>query len=95
MDSLRYWVEVMQVDGFRFDLAPVLGRQDGLFRKSASFFDAVSQDPVLNRVKFIAEPWDLGTYEVGDFPVDWSEWNGRFRDTIRKFAKGDGGQFVS
>ncbi len=92
MDSLRYWVEVMHVDGFRFDLASVLGREDGLFRKSASFFDAVSQDPVLNRVKLIAEPWDLGAYEVGDFPVDWSEWNGRFRDTVRKFGKGDTGQ---
>jgi isoamylase len=92
MDSLRYWVEVMHVDGFRFDLASVLGREDGLFRKSASFFDAISQDPVLNRVKLIAEPWDLGAYEVGDFPIDWSEWNGRFRDTVRKFGKGDGGQ---
>jgi isoamylase len=92
MDSLRYWVEVMHVDGFRFDLASVLGREDGLFRKSASFFDAVSQDPVLNRIKLIAEPWDLGAYDVGDFPIDWSEWNGRFRDTVRKFGKGDAGQ---
>ncbi|MBI5193404.1 MAG: glycogen debranching protein GlgX [Nitrospirae bacterium] len=92
MDSLRYWVEVMHVDGFRFDLASVLGREAGMFQSSASFFDAISQDPVLNRVKLIAEPWDLGTYQVGNFPVDWSEWNGRFRDTIRKFGKGDGGQ---
>ncbi|MCL5966111.1 MAG: glycogen debranching protein GlgX [Deltaproteobacteria bacterium] len=92
MDSLRYWVEVMHVDGFRFDLASVLGREEGMFRASASFFDAVSQDPVLHRVKLIAEPWDLGTYQVGNFPVDWSEWNGRFRDTVRKFVKGDGGQ---
>jgi glycogen operon protein len=92
MDSLRYWVEVMHVDGFRFDLASVLGRRDGLFQKSASFFDAISQDPVLNRVKLIAEPWDIGTYQVGNFPVDWSEWNGRFRDTMRRFGKGDGGQ---
>ena len=92
MDSLRYWVEVMHVDGFRFDLASVLGREDGLFRQSASFFDAVSQDPVLNRIKLIAEPWDLGAYDVGDFPIDWSEWNGRFRDTVRKFGKGDAGQ---
>lgn len=92
MDSLRYWVEVMHVDGFRFDLASVLGREDGLFQKSASFFDAISQDPVLCRVKLIAEPWDIGTYQAGNFPVDWSEWNGRFRDTMRKFAKGDGGQ---
>jgi isoamylase len=92
MDSLRYWVEVMHVDGFRFDLASVLGRRDGLFQKSASFFDAISQDPVLNRIKLIAEPWDIGTYQVGNFPVDWSEWNGKFRDTVRRFGKGDGGQ---
>jgi glycogen operon protein len=92
MDSLRYWVEVMHVDGFRFDLASVLGREEGMFLKSASFFDAISQDPVLNRVKLIAEPWDLGTYQVGNFPVDWSEWNGRFRDTLRRFGKGDAGQ---
>jgi glycogen operon protein len=92
MDSLRYWVAVMHVDGFRFDLASVLGREGGPFEKSASFFDAISQDPVLNRVKLIAEPWDLGTYQVGNFPVDWSEWNGRFRDNVRKFGKGDGGQ---
>ena len=92
MDSLRYWVEVMHVDGFRFDLASVLGREEGLFQKSASFFDAIAQDPVLNRVKLIAEPWDIGTYQVGNFPLDWSEWNGKFRDTIRRFCKGDGGQ---
>jgi isoamylase len=92
MDSLRYWTEVMHVDGFRFDLASVLGRGGGPFRNSASFFDAISQDPVLHRVKLIAEPWDLGTYEVGNFPVDWSEWNGRFRDTVRRFIKGDAGQ---
>ncbi|PIV21083.1 MAG: glycogen debranching enzyme GlgX [Deltaproteobacteria bacterium CG_4_8_14_3_um_filter_45_9] len=92
MDSLRYWVEVMHVDGFRFDLASVLGREEGLFHKSASFFDAISQDPVLNHVKLIAEPWDIGTYQVGNFPVDWSEWNGKFRDMIRRFGKGDGGQ---
>jgi glycogen operon protein len=89
MDSLRYWVEVMHVDGFRFDLASVLGREDGMFRSSASFFDVVSQDPVMSRAKLIAEPWDLGTYQVGNFPVDWSEWNGRFRDIMRKFGKGD------
>ncbi|RJQ45655.1 MAG: glycogen debranching enzyme GlgX [Nitrospiraceae bacterium] len=92
MDSLRYWVEVMHVDGFRFDLASVLGREEGYFRSSASFFDAIAQDPVLNKIKLIAEPWDLGTYQVGNFPVDWSEWNGRFRDTMRKFVKGDAGQ---
>jgi glycogen operon protein len=95
MDSLRYWVDVMHVDGFRFDLASVLGRtQDGAFRSSASFFDAASQDPVLNRAMLIAEPWDIGTYQVGNFPVDWSEWNGRFRDTMRRFAKGDSGQLA-
>jgi glycogen operon protein len=92
MDSLRYWVEVMHVDGFRFDLASVLGREDGVFRGSASFFDAIAQDPVLSRAKLIAEPWDTATYQVGNFPIDWSEWNGRFRDTVRKFGKGDGGQ---
>ena len=92
MDSLRYWVEMMHVDGFRFDLASVLGREHGFFEKSAAFFDAVSQDPVLHRIKLIAEPWDLGTYEVGNFPIDWCEWNGRFRDTVRRFVKGDSGQ---
>ncbi len=92
MDSLRYWVEVMHVDGFRFDLASVLGREGSGFDASAGFFDAVSADPVLNRVKLIAEPWDLGTYQVGNFPIDWSEWNGKFRDTARKFVKGDAGQ---
>jgi glycogen operon protein len=92
MDSLRYWVEAMHVDGFRFDLASVLGRENGMFDKSASFFDAISQDPELNRIKLIAEPWDLGTYQVGSFPIDWSEWNGRFRDTVRRFGKGDANQ---
>ncbi|THJ25614.1 MAG: glycogen debranching protein GlgX [Nitrospira sp. CG24E] len=92
MDSLRYWVDVMHVDGFRFDLAAVLGREAGRFHASASFFDALAQDPVLQRVKLIAEPWDIGDYQAGNFPVDWSEWNGRFRDTVRKFGKGDGGQ---
>jgi isoamylase len=93
MDSLRYWVEEMHVDGFRFDLASVLGRsEDGSFKQSAGFFDAVAQDPVLNRAVLIAEPWDIGTYQVGNFPVDWSEWNGRYRDTIRRFAKGEGAQ---
>jgi len=92
MDSLRYWTEIMHVDGFRFDLASVLGREENAYRKSASFFDAISQDPVLSRVKLIAEPWDLGTYQVGNFPVDWSEWNGRFRDTVRRFGKGDAAQ---
>ena len=92
MDSLRYWAETMQVDGFRFDLASVLGRtEDGGFRPTAGFFDAVSQDPVLSRSILIAELWDIGTYQVGNFPVDWSEWNGRFRDTARRFAKSDPG----
>jgi isoamylase len=95
MDSLRYWVETMHVDGFRFDLASVLGRgQNAGFRTSSGFFDAVSQDPVLHRAILVAEPWDLGTYQVGNFPVDWSEWNGRFRDTVRRFGKGDAGQLA-
>ncbi|MBI4701027.1 MAG: glycogen debranching protein GlgX [Deltaproteobacteria bacterium] len=91
MDSLRYWAEVMHIDGFRFDLASVLGREGGGFQTCASFFDAISQDPVLAGIKLIAEPWDIGTYQVGNFPVDWSEWNGRFRDTMRKFGRGDAG----
>src|SRR6185503_1755798 len=94
MDSLRYWTSEMHVDGFRFDLASVLGRQDGRFQKAATFFDVIAQDPVLSRVKLIAEPWDLGTYEVGNFPVEWSEWNGKFRDTVRRFEKGDPGQLL-
>jgi glycogen operon protein len=94
MDSLRYWVEVMHVDGFRFDLASVLGREEGNFQSTASFFDAVSQDPVLSRIKLIAEPWDIRTYQVGNFPIDWCEWNGRFRDTVRKFTKGDTAQMA-
>ena len=94
MDSLRYWVEVMHVDGFRFDLASVMGRQgpEDHFQASASFFEVVSQDPIVQRAVLIAEPWDLGTYQVGNFPVDWSEWNGRFRDTVRRFGKGDADQ---
>jgi glycogen operon protein len=77
MDSLRYWVTEMRVDGFRFDLAPALGRETGSFDPSAAFFDAVHQDPVLSRVKLIAEPWDLGEhgFQVGRFPAGWSEWN--------------------
>jgi glycogen operon protein len=70
----------------------VLGREGGGFDRSAAFFDAISQDPVLGTVKLIAEPWDLGTYQVGNFPIDWAEWNGRFRDTARRFERGDGGQ---
>ena len=91
LDSLRYWTLTMHVDGFRFDLASVLGRDASGFVGSAAFFHAVAQDPVLQHVKLIAEPWDLGTYQVGNFPVDWSEWNGRFRDTARRFVKGDRG----
>jgi isoamylase len=95
MDSLRYWVEEMHVDGFRFDLASVLGRgEDGTFQRNAAFFMAVAQDPVLNRVKLIAEPWDTNTYQVGNFPVDWAEWNDRFRDTLRRFMRGDRGQIA-
>jgi glycogen operon protein len=94
MDSLRCWTEVMHVDGFRFDLAAVLGREAGGYDRSGALFDAIAQDPVLHRVKLIAEPWDLGAYEVGNFPVDWSEWNGRFRDTVRRFWRGDAGQLA-
>jgi isoamylase len=95
MDSLRYWFETMHADGFRFDLASVCGRtEDGSFRSSSAFFDAVAQDPVLNRAILIAEPWDCATYQVGNFPVDWSEWNGRFRDTMRRFCKSDPGQLA-
>ena len=95
MDSLRYWVEEMHVDGFRFDLASVLGRgEDGIYQRNAPFFMAVAQDPVLSRVKLIAEPWDCGTYQVGNFPDDWAEWNDRFRDTVRRFMRGDRGQLA-
>jgi isoamylase len=88
MDSLRYWVEAMHVDGFRFDLASTLSREGGRFSKTASFFDLIAQDPVLNRVKMVAEPWDVGqmdSYDVGRFPAMWREWNGAYRDTIRDF----------
>jgi glycogen operon protein len=90
MDSLRYWAEVMHVDGFRFDLASVLGRagQQGSFEASSPFFDAVSQDPILNRVIMVAEPWDVGTYQVGNFPVDWSEWNGSSATRCARSPKG-------
>jgi isoamylase len=91
MDSLRYWVTEMHVDGFRFDLASALGREAGTVDRLSTFFDIVHQDPVLSCVKLIAEPWDLGPdgYQVGNFPLLWSEWNGRFRDTVRRFWKGD------
>ena len=84
MDSLRYWVTDMHVDGFRFDLAPTLARQEGEFEKRSAFFDLVSQDPVVSRVKLIAEPWDVGqmdSYDLGGFPPVWSEWNGKYRDS--------------
>ncbi|CAD5366436.1 glycogen debranching enzyme [Rubrivivax sp. A210] len=90
MDSLRYWVQEMHVDGFRFDLAPVLGREDHGFDGNAAFFRALQQDPVLQGVKLIAEPWDLGPggWQVGQFPRGWLEWNDRFRDTSRAFWLG-------
>jgi isoamylase len=93
MDSLRYWVEEMHVDGFRFDLAVSLARENNGYARDAAFFKALAQDPVLSRVKMIAEPWDLGMggYQVGNFPPGWSEWNGRYRDTIRRFWKGTDG----
>jgi isoamylase len=91
MDALRYWVEVMHVDGFRFDLATALARNGFQFSRASNFLQAVHQDPTLNRVKLIAEPWDMGPdgYQVGKFPVRWSEWNGKFRDCVRRFWKGD------
>lgn len=94
MDSLRYWVTEMHVDGFRFDLAATLFRGFHASDRLSTFFDVISQDPILSQVKLIAEPWDLGPggYLVGNFPELWSEWNGRYRDTIRKFWKGDDGQ---
>ncbi len=91
-DSLRYWVREMHVDGFRFDLATTLARRDRHFSKESSFLAAVEQDPILSRVKLIAEPWDLGPggYRAGEFPAGWSEWNDRFRDGTRRFWRGDG-----
>ena len=94
MDSLRYWLTEMGVDGFRFDLAPTLARQDGGFDRLSAFFDLVHQDPVVSRAKLIAEPWDVGqpdSYDVGRFPPGWSEWNGRYRDTMRDFWRRQGG----
>jgi isoamylase len=90
MDSLRYWVLEMHVDGFRFDLATALGRTAYEFDRRSPFFDLVHQDPVVSQVKLIAEPWDLGTdgYHVGNFPVRWSEWNGKFRDCVRDYWRG-------
>jgi glycogen operon protein len=93
MDSLRYWVTEMHVDGFRFDLAATLARELQEVDKLGAFFDIIHQDPVLSQVKLIAEPWDVGPggYQVGNFPVLWSEWNGKYRDCVRRFWKGDGG----
>jgi len=92
MDSLRYWVDDMHVDGFRFDLAPVLIR--GIEEQRSSFFEIIQQDPVLSQVKLIAEPWDVGPggYRLGAFPPGWAEWNGKFRDCVRRFWRGDPGQ---
>ena len=93
MDSLRYWVLEMHVDGFRFDLASALARELHAVDRLGAFFDIIHQDPVLSEVKLIAEPWDLGEggYQVGNFPPGWTEWNGRYRDTVRAYWKGDGG----
>lgn len=94
MDSLRYWVVDMHVDGFRFDLASALARELHAVDRLSAFFDILHQDPILSQVKLIAEPWDVGEggYQVGNFPVGWAEWNGKYRDTIRRYVKGDGGQ---
>jgi len=94
MDSLRYWVLEMHVDGFRFDLAATLARELHEVDKLGAFLDIIHQDPVLSQVKLIAEPWDLGEggYQVGKFPVGWAEWNDRYRDALRSYWKGDGGQ---
>ncbi len=93
MDSLRYWVKEMHVDGFRFDLASTLARELHAVSKLSAFFDIIHQDPVLSQVKLIAEPWDVGEggYQVGNFPVLWAEWNGKYRDSVRSYWKGDEG----
>ncbi len=93
MDSLRYWVLEMHVDGFRFDLASALARELHEVDRLGAFFDIIHQDPVLSQVKLIAEPWDLGEggYQVGNFPVGWMEWNGKYRDNVRSYWKGEGG----
>jgi glycogen operon protein len=94
MDSLRYWVRDMHVDGFRFDLAPVLARELYEVDRLSAFFDIMQQDPTLSQVKLIAEPWDVGPggYQVGNFPVGWAEWNGKYRDNVRRFWREDPGQ---
>jgi isoamylase len=96
MDSLRYWVLEMHVDGFRFDLASTLARDSNGVNKLHAFFEIIHQDPVLSQVKLIAEPWDVGEggYQVGNFPVLWAEWNGKYRDAIRSFWKGDEGKIT-
>jgi len=100
MDSLRYWVDEMHVDGFRFDLAATLARQFHEVDRLSAFFDIIQQDPVISQVKLIAEPWDLGDggYQVGNFPPLWTEWNGKYRDTVRDFWRGEAaslGEFAS
>jgi glycogen operon protein len=94
MDSLRYWILEMHVDGFRFDLASALARELHDVDKLGSFFDIIHQDPTISQVKLIAEPWDVGPggYQVGNFPVGWAEWNGKYRDSVRRFWKGTGDQ---
>jgi isoamylase len=96
MDSLRYWVEEMHVDGFRFDLASTLARELHDVDRLSAFFDVINQDPVLSCVKLIAEPWDVGEggYQVGQFPPLWAEWNGKYRDVVRRYWKGDDGQLA-
>ena len=96
MDSLRYWVLDMHVDGFRFDLAAALARELHDVDRLSAFFDIINQDPVISQVKLIAEPWDVGEggYQVGKFPNLWAEWNGRYRDVVRRYWKGDGGQLA-
>jgi isoamylase len=93
MDSLRYWALEMHVDGFRFDLTTTLARENGEYGQGAAFFDAISQDPAMARVKLIAEPWDVGPYgyQLGNMPPGWAEWNAQYRDTVRRFWKGDKG----
>ena len=94
MDSLRYWIQEMHVDGFRFDLAATLARGLHEVDRLSAFFDIIHQDPVISQVKLIAEPWDVGEggYQVGNFPVLWTEWNGKYRDCVRRFWRGDPGQ---
>jgi len=91
IDSLRYWIEFMKIDGFRFDLATILGRVGGIFKKEGSLLERIASDPVISKVKLIAEPWDIDTYQLGNFPQKFLEWNDRFRDCGRKFIRGDKG----